>query len=83
MKRIILSIKRNRTWNVIKARLQAEKAEAQSSKDNHLDDLSDLHVDEYNSMLHWVGISFKSDVIRSSFNLDHFRKVKEARLSSK
>ena len=81
MKKIILSIKRNRTWNAIKARLQAEKHEAKNVKVNIHDDLSDLSFDEKRSVKYFQKAGeIKLNYIRSSFNLDHFRKVIEARL---
>ena len=42
MKKIILSIRRNRTFKAKKLRLEIERIEDQKSPENYLDDLKDL-----------------------------------------
>lgn len=84
MKKIILSIRRNRTFKAIKSRLEIERIEDQKSPENFLDELKDLSRSESKAFHSFnTEYIFNDDCIRSSFNLKHWRKVKEARLSIK
>ena len=50
MKKIILSIRRNRTFKAKKLRLEIERIEDQKSPENYLDDLKDLSRSEFQSV---------------------------------
>lgn len=76
MKKIIQTIRRNRIFRSIRNRKQED-----SMNINIFDDLSDLSQVERKNIFYWYGvINNEEKLIRSNFNLDHWRKVKQARL---
>lgn len=76
MKKIIQTIRRNRIFRSIRNRKQED-----SININIFDDLSDLSQVERKNMFYWYGvINNEENLIRSNFNLDHWRKVRQARL---
>jgi len=84
MKKIILSIRRNRTFKAIKSKLESDRISEYKSKANFLDEMKDLSKSELKAFHSFnTEYIFNDDCIRSSFNLKHWRKVKEARLSTK
>lgn len=83
MKKILLSIKRNRTFKAIKANLQKERSEEAKNKNNLFDEMKDLSQYERKSVRYWKYLFLeKESTIRSSFNVDLWRKVKRSRLKT-
>jgi len=85
MIQFIQTIKRNRTFKAIKKQLQKEKAERRKFEiNNSHDDLSDLADIERLLISKWKYQCVCMMTVKSAnFYVDHFRKVKEARLSIK
>lgn len=85
MIQFIQTIKRNRTFKAIKKQLQKEKAERRKFEiNNSHDDLSDLADIERLLISKWKYQYICMKTVKSAnFYVDHFRKVKEARLSIK
>jgi hypothetical protein len=80
MKKIIYSIRRSRKFKAIQKRNKENRPSETTI--NIFDDLSDLSQVERRNFFFWHGvIKAEENLIRSHFNLDHWRKVKEARLS--